>query len=185
MLAWKSYHKIPPVSINNSVQVVYSTYRSYVVLQWLISICSCRWCIWANNLLHCFFIINYSCDFTWQIISGDDDLPKRDDIGERRRKHELRVLAGAGVESGDEVGDGPGTLGSDEDKNMECGESESEDDLYKQVKQQRASKLAAKSKMYANFFSCLSFLMQSSPSTKLCIFIKRISSFLYQPKYFS
>ncbi|KAE9462039.1 hypothetical protein C3L33_06073, partial [Rhododendron williamsianum] len=64
-----------------------------------------------------------------KIISGDDDLPKRDDIGERRRKHELRVLAGAEVESGDEVGDGPGTLGSDEDKNMECGESESEDDL--------------------------------------------------------
>ncbi|KAG5517181.1 hypothetical protein RHGRI_037818 [Rhododendron griersonianum] len=82
-----------------------------------------------------------------KIISGDDDLPKRDDIGERRRKHELRVLAGAEVESGDEVGDGPGTLGSDEDKNMECGESESEDDLYKQVKQQRASKLAAKSKI--------------------------------------
>ncbi|XP_058196141.1 protein THALLO isoform X2 [Rhododendron vialii] len=85
-----------------------------------------------------------------KIISGDDDLPKRDDIGERRRKHELRVLAGAGVESGDEVGDGPGTLGSDEDKNMEFGESESEDDLYKQVKQQRASKLAAaKSKITA------------------------------------
>lgn len=76
-----------------------------------------------------------------KIVSGDDDLPKRDDIGERRRKHELRVLSGAGIVSGDDVGDGPGTVGNNEDNDV--------DDFYKQVEQQRAAKLAAKSEITA------------------------------------
>ncbi|KAI9194495.1 hypothetical protein LWI28_006527 [Acer negundo] len=85
-----------------------------------------------------------------KVISGDDDLPKRDDIGERRRKHELRVLAGAGIKSEDnDAGDELGTPISDEDGDMEDGDTgESEDEFYKQVKQQRAAKLAAKAEIY-------------------------------------
>ncbi|KAL7219600.1 hypothetical protein ACSBR2_012622 [Camellia fascicularis] len=89
-----------------------------------------------------------------KVVSGDDDLPQRDDIGERRRKLELRVLAGAGIKSGDDVDDGPGNLESDGDTDMEeedeeeGGEFESDDEFYKQVKQQRDAKLAAKAGMY-------------------------------------
>lgn len=85
-------------------------------------------------------------------ITGDDDLPKQDDIGEKRRKHELRVLAGAGVKSTEDNGDGdePESLKSDEDTDMaEGSEPESEDDFYKQVQQQRAAKLAAKAELYS------------------------------------
>ncbi|XAR62839.1 hypothetical protein NMG60_11017735 [Bertholletia excelsa] len=86
-----------------------------------------------------------------KVVSGDDDLPKRDDIGERRRKHELRVLAGAGLESVDDHGDVPGTLDcEDGDTDMEeGGELESEDEFYKQIKQQRAAKVAAKAGIYS------------------------------------
>ncbi|KAB2035918.1 hypothetical protein ES319_D04G186500v1 [Gossypium barbadense] len=92
-----------------------------------------------------------------KVISGDDDLPKRDDIGERRRKHELRVLAGATVKSEDDHGGeydtleeddgGNGGISGDEDDDTEDTE-ESEDEFYKQVKQQRAAKLAAKAEIY-------------------------------------
>ncbi|TYI33812.1 hypothetical protein ES332_A04G160400v1 [Gossypium tomentosum] len=92
-----------------------------------------------------------------KVISGDDDLPKRDDIGERRRKHELRVLAGATVKSEDDHGGeydmleeddgGNGGISGDEDGDTEDTE-ESEDEFYKQVKQQRAAKLAAKAEIY-------------------------------------
>ncbi|KAM7279113.1 hypothetical protein ACFE04_006247 [Oxalis oulophora] len=85
-----------------------------------------------------------------KFVSGDDDLPRRDNIGERRMKHELRVLAGAGVVNEDNAGDDVNTVGdtveSDGDTEME--NSESEDDYYKQVKEQREAKLAAKAEIY-------------------------------------
>lgn len=100
------------------------------------------------------------------MVSGDDDLPKRDDIGERRRKHELRVLAGAGIESEngveDEVGnvdadgDEVGTVDADGDTDMEDGDIvDSEVEYYKQVEKRRAAKLAAKAEMYSRYVSAL------------------------------
>ncbi|XP_073147871.1 protein THALLO isoform X2 [Henckelia pumila] len=84
-----------------------------------------------------------------QVISGDDDIPKRDDIGERRRKHELRVLAGAGITSVDNLEDATGNFSSDGVAEVN-GESAPDSDLeyYKQVEQQHAAKLAAKSNKY-------------------------------------
>ncbi|KAI6695992.1 hypothetical protein NL676_023702 [Syzygium grande] len=85
-----------------------------------------------------------------KVIAGDDDLPKRDDIGERRRKHELQVLAGAGVRSDDDLGDEDGNLEANGGAESEDNESEeSADEFYKQVKQQRAAKLAAKAEIYS------------------------------------
>lgn len=94
---------------------------------------------------------------SWKVISGDDDLPRRDDIGERRRKHELQVLAGAGVKSEDDLGD-EDELEANGGADSEDSESEeSADEFYKQVKQQRAAKLAAKAEIYSRFvFCCLS-----------------------------
>ncbi|KAK3221071.1 hypothetical protein Dsin_015041 [Dipteronia sinensis] len=87
-----------------------------------------------------------------KVISGDDDLPKRDDIGERRRKHELRVLAGAGIKSKDDDDDAGDELGTLIMMKMVTWrreiQVESEDEFYKQVKQQRAAKLAAKAEIY-------------------------------------
>ncbi|XP_048526837.1 something about silencing protein 10-like [Triticum urartu] len=61
-------------------------------------------------------------------VSGDDDIPKRDEIGERRRKHELRVLARVGTN----------TRGDNKGNDDEA--SESEDEFYKDVKRQRTEK---------------------------------------------
>ncbi|KAH6834443.1 hypothetical protein C2S53_004178 [Perilla frutescens var. hirtella] len=87
-----------------------------------------------------------------KVISGDDDIPKRDDIGERRRKYELRVLAGAGIKYGDGVENAEvetGNLSSDgADANGESG-SDPDLELYQEVKRQRAAKLAAKSAKYS------------------------------------
>lgn len=124
---------------------------------------SCGWWIWTINLLPYFFLKNISCQFIGQIISGDDNLPKQDDIGERwrRRKHELQVLAGAGIESGDKVGDRPGTLGSNENNGMEeGGEFESEDEFYKQVKQQRASMCCQIKDVWKACHSCLGLILR-------------------------
>uniref|UniRef100_A0A5B7BUU4 Putative something about silencing protein 10 isoform X1 n=1 Tax=Davidia involucrata TaxID=16924 RepID=A0A5B7BUU4_DAVIN len=84
-------------------------------------------------------------------VAGDDDLPKRDDIGERRRKHELRVLATAGINSVDDVEDEHDALEGIKGADMEedGGMEESEDEFYKQVKKQRAAKLAAKAEIYS------------------------------------
>ncbi|KAK6118637.1 hypothetical protein DH2020_047629 [Rehmannia glutinosa] len=85
-----------------------------------------------------------------KVISGDDDIPKRDDIGERRRKHELRVLAGAGIEPIDDFEDETADLSSDGIADVN-GESDADSDLeyYKQVEQEHAAKLAAKSDKYS------------------------------------
>ncbi|KAF3451037.1 hypothetical protein FNV43_RR07126 [Rhamnella rubrinervis] len=86
-----------------------------------------------------------------KVISGDDDLPKRDNIGDRRRKHELQVLARAGVESED--GGGYEIDGAESDGDVEMDEDSetgsSEDEFYRQVKQQRAAKLAAKAEIHS------------------------------------
>ncbi|XP_049368086.1 LOW QUALITY PROTEIN: uncharacterized protein LOC125832963 [Solanum verrucosum] len=95
-----------------------------------------------------------------KIISGDDDLPKRDDIGERRRKHELRVLAGAGVEPTDDVNDEPGDHASDGVATSDGSEMDSDMEFYREVEKQHSAKLAAKEKMYSR-----SPAMLSTPET--------------------
>lgn len=90
----------------------------------------------------------------WKTVSGDDDLPQRDDIGERRRKFELRVLAGAGVKSEEDGRNESGAFASDDDneddkKDMVDNDGESEDEFYKQVKQKQQAKRAAKAEIYS------------------------------------
>ncbi|KAL2506202.1 Sas10/U3 ribonucleoprotein (Utp) family protein [Abeliophyllum distichum] len=101
-----------------------------------------------------------------KVISGDDDIPKRDDIGERRRKHELRVLAGAGIKSVDDVEDDPSVLSSDEvaDVTMES-DADSDLEYYKQVEQQHAAKVAAKADKYLRIPE-LSSLPEETPDGK-------------------
>ena len=95
------------------------------------------------------------------MVSGDDDLPKRDDIGERQRKHELRVLAGAGIKSEDDVGeddvvDEVDNFEVDGEADMGDGDTgDSEDEYYKQAEQRRAAKLAANAEMYSRCVSAL------------------------------
>lgn len=100
------------------------------------------------------------------MVSGEDDLPVRDDIGERRRKHELRVLSreGSGLMDDNDMAvehEDPETKdlnmdqdGSDDD--IDIGKSEdSEDDFYKQAKGDIASKKSVKAeteKRYAQFY---------------------------------
>ncbi|KAG0474409.1 hypothetical protein HPP92_014095 [Vanilla planifolia] len=85
-----------------------------------------------------------------QIVSGDVDLPKRDDIAARRRKYELRVLARAGVTSME---------GDHEDIEVPIADNvhtdilekdlESEDEFYQKVKKHRAEKLKSKSELHS------------------------------------
>lgn len=90
----------------------------------------------------CYIYLTFS-KICVKAVSGDDDLPKRDDIGERRKKHELQVLARAGIVPDDEA-DGDADMGED---------SGSEDEFYKQSKQQKAAKIAAKAEVYTRFVS--------------------------------
>ncbi|KAF8086058.1 hypothetical protein N665_0636s0030 [Sinapis alba] len=101
-------------------------------------------------------------------VSGDDDLPQRDDIGERRRKFELKVLAGAGVKSEEDGKNESEVFASDEDNDKDGddnymvdsdGESAegSEDEFYKQVKQNKQAKRAAKAEIYSREPSSISF----------------------------
>ncbi|KAG6408427.1 hypothetical protein SASPL_131438 [Salvia splendens] len=90
-----------------------------------------------------------------KVADGDDDIPKRDDIGERRRKHELRVLAGAGISvvkiapRARFAGRGSQGLSSDEADDA-TGDSDADSDLefYKQVESKHAARLAEKSAKY-------------------------------------
>nr|GEU71341.1 something about silencing protein 10 [Tanacetum cinerariifolium] len=86
-----------------------------------------------------------------KVISGDDDLPKRDDIGKRLRKHDMRVLAIAGIQSNDDLQDDePETLKDDEvNDTNEDGETDSESDPYQETKLKRDAKLAAKAQKYS------------------------------------
>lgn len=106
------------------------------------------------KLIGCIIIYNKFCSF-WKIISGDDDLPKRDDIGERRRKHELRVLAGAGVEPTDDVNHETGDHASDDVATSDDSEMDSDMEFYREVEKQHSAKLAAKEKMYSRLDSIL------------------------------
>ena len=98
----------------------------------------------------------------WKIISGDDDLPKRDDIGERRRKHELRVLAGAGVEPTDDVNHETGDHASDDVATSDDSEMDSDMEFYREVEKQHSAKLAAKEKMYSRLDSICFKIVKTS-----------------------
>lgn len=72
-----------------------------------------------------------------KLISGDDDLPEKEDLGERRRRHE--TLSYGKSPSPDDVSN---KTGNDDLEG-------SEDEFYREVKQQRAAKLAAKEETYS------------------------------------
>ncbi|CAL4963535.1 unnamed protein product [Urochloa decumbens] len=72
-----------------------------------------------------------------KFVSGDDDLPKRDNIGERRRKHELRVLSRVGANS------------LEDDHELPEDGNDSEDEFYQNVKRQRTEKLSMKNEKYS------------------------------------
>lgn len=90
-------------------------------------------------------------------VSGDDDLPARDDLGERRWKHELRVLARAGIQSKDDDSDDdvqlenePESLGGHRANSGDSGEDgRFEGDYYNLMKCQREAKLKMKADKYS------------------------------------
>ena len=84
-----------------------------------------------------------------KFVSGDDDLPKRDNIGERRRKHELQVLSRVGAHSHEDDHELPedGDNTEDDHELPEDGDY-SEEDFYQDVKRQRTEKLSIKNEKY-------------------------------------
>lgn len=88
-----------------------------------------------------------------KIASGDDDLPQRDDIGEKRRKHELRVLATAGINSTDdvqdEIDDAQDEIDDADSDHSIGGDSDADLEVYNKVKLDRAAKLATKAGIYS------------------------------------
>ncbi|VFQ72494.1 unnamed protein product [Cuscuta campestris] len=85
-----------------------------------------------------------------RVISGDDDLPKRDDVGERRRKHELRVLAGAGIKpsatDGEKEEEPAGHTNDDE---VDASDGDSDLEFYKEIEKKHSEKVAAKQNKYS------------------------------------
>lgn len=100
-------------------------------------------CLIVSNPLFCIF----------KFVSGDDDLPKRDNIGERRRKHELRVLSRVGANSVEDHelpdGDASEDDASEDDHELSEGGDASEDGFYEDVKRQRTEKLSIKNALYS------------------------------------
>ncbi|KAL9245001.1 hypothetical protein vseg_018711 [Gypsophila vaccaria] len=89
-------------------------------------------------------------------ISGDDDLPERDDLGERRWKHELRVLSRAGINSNNDAApleNEPESLSDSGDDVVEDvgedAENGSGDDFYDSIKRQRDLKLRMKAEKFS------------------------------------
>jgi hypothetical protein len=85
------------------------------------------------------------------VASGDDDLPKRDAIRERRERHEKRVMDGAGVTIEDDNDDGDDQMDdlvSQDEEDIESG-GDSENEFYKQVEKLQAAKRSAKAVTYS------------------------------------
>lgn len=83
-------------------------------------------------------------------VSGDDDLPKRDNIGERRRKHELRVLSRVGGNSLEDGHELPEDHDNTEDDNeFPEAPDDSENGFYQDVKRRRIEKLTIKNEKYS------------------------------------
>ncbi|KAH9614778.1 hypothetical protein KSS87_014040 [Heliosperma pusillum] len=86
-------------------------------------------------------------------VSGDDDLPERDGLGQRRWKHELRVLSRAGINSNDDgvqLEDEPETFSDGGDDVEDGAEVDgSEDDFYTTIKRQRDLKLKMKAEKHS------------------------------------
>lgn len=72
-----------------------------------------------------------------KLISGDDNLPEREDLGDRRKRHEM-------LKSGM-----PPSPDDRSEEEMEDNPEESEDEFYREVKQKRDANLAAKAEIYS------------------------------------